>query len=224
MQKPVIIFGTSTLGQSVDLYLTRDSTRDVVAYSATRAAIAQQALTTLHGKPVVPFEEVETLYPPSRYDMFVAVGYAKMNRQKEEFITKAEAKGYTLISHICSSATHWGDVVMGPNVFVFDNNNIQPNVTIGKGVILGRGSNIGHDSVIEDYAFLANHVVLCGHNQIGKFCFVGSNATIMDGVKLAPSTLVGATSFIKRDTSEGDAFVAAATPKSPKKSDEFFDW
>jgi sugar O-acyltransferase (sialic acid O-acetyltransferase NeuD family) len=224
MKKPVIIFGTSDLGQAVDFYLTHDSDRNVVAYTASSEAIASQKLAEVNGRPVVAFETVQATHPPSAYDMFVAYGYARMNAGKAEIIAQAEAKGYTLISHICSSATCWGDLEMGSNVFIFEHNNVQPQVKIGKGVILGRGSNIGHHSVIEDYAFLANHVVLCGHNVVGKSSFIGSNATVMDGVKLAPSTLVGAAAFIKRDTQEGDAFVTEQTPKSEKKSDAFFNW
>ncbi|MEJ0010265.1 MAG: acetyltransferase, partial [Alphaproteobacteria bacterium] len=221
MKKPVLIFGTSDLGRSVDFYLTHDSERKVAAYCASRDAIKAPEL---NGRPVLAFEEIEKTYPPAEYDMFVAVGYVKMNAVKARIIGEAEKKGYTLVSHVCSRTITWGDTVLGPNVFVFEGNNIQPNVTIGKGVILGRGSNIGHDSVIGDYAFLANHVVLCGHNTVGEGSFIGSNATVMDGVTLAPRTLVGAHAFIKRDTAEGDAFVTAQTPLSPKKSSQFFDW
>ena len=224
MSKPVIIFGTSDMGRMVDFYLTNDSDHTVAAYAASQHWLDTNHKTEFNGKPVVAFENVAASYPPQDFDMFVAVGYAEMNSMRQNFFVEAEAKGYALLSHICSSTTRWKDLRIGKNVFVFDSNILQPNVTIGNGVILSRGNSIGHDSVIHDHTFIANHAVLCGHNVVGERSFIGSNATIMDGVKLAERTLVGAGAYIKRDTSPGDAFITPETPKSSRGADEFFNW
>ncbi len=222
--KPVIIFGTSDMGRMVDFYLTNDSDHQVAVYAASQHWLDTNNVSEFNGRPIVSFENVTTAYPPQDFAMFVAMGYADMNAMRQDFVTSAETKGYTLISHICSNTSRWKDLRIGKNVFVFDDNCLQPNVAIGNGVILSRGNSIGHDSVIHDHVFIANHAVLCGHNVVGERCFIGSNATIMDGVELAERTLVGAHSYIKRDTAPGDAFVTEQTPKSSRGADEFFNW
>lgn len=220
----MVIFGTSDLGQKVDFYLSNDSTFEVVAYTISKEALKNNPLKQLNNKPIVPFEEVDNIYPPNKYQMFVAIGYAQMNKLRKRFIEAAEAKKYSLISYICSSTTKWHDLEMQSNAFIFEDNSLQPGVRIGKGVILSRGNSIGHDSVIEDYCFLANHTVLCGHCIIGTESFIGSNATIADGVAIAPKNLVGAAAFIKRNTNPEEVFITPQTEKCLKKSDSFFNW
>lgn len=48
----------------------------MVAFTADRDFIEQEEFLDL---PVIPFDDVEKLYPPERFKMFVAVGYQKVN-------------------------------------------------------------------------------------------------------------------------------------------------
>ena len=74
--------------------------------------------------------------------MFVAVGYRKLNQLREQYCAEARAKGYRLLSYLCSKATHWGDTRLGDNVFVFEDNTLQPFVQIGNGTILLEGLGV----------------------------------------------------------------------------------
>ena len=213
MTRRAVVFGTGYLAEVVHFYLTHDSEYDVVAFTASAAAIEQPGFV---GLPLVPFEEVETRYPPADHEMFVAVGYTKMNQVRERFCEEARSKGYKLLTYVCSRATHWRDTTIGDNVFVFEDNTIQPFVTIGSGVILWSGNHIGHHAAIGDYCFLTSHVVVSGATQVGRRSFIGVNATLRDDIKVGADNLIGMGAMVTKSTHDGEVHVAQHTKRIDK--------
>lgn len=218
----VILFGASNFGKMIDLYLTKESSYKVVAYTDNKEL--QDGLTKFNGKPLCHFDDVEKLYPPSECKMFIAVGYVQLNSIRRIFMEQAVLKGYDLISHISPTSIFWDDLTVGKNVFVFEGNIIQPNVVLKDGVILGRGNSIGHDSLIDKCSFISNRAVLCGNCIIGEETFIGSNSTISDGVNIAKRNLVGAATFIRKNTRPSEVYVQNEPKKLEKQSSLFFRW
>jgi UDP-3-O-[3-hydroxymyristoyl] glucosamine N-acyltransferase len=91
------------------------------------------------GLPVVAFDEVVRLFPPDRFDMFVAASFRNVNTVRQKKVAEAEAIGYDLISHVSPRAVTWSGFVVHPNTFIMENNVIQPYVKIGKNVRGGPG-------------------------------------------------------------------------------------
>ena len=197
MVNKLILFGTGHFARVAYVYLSKDSPYVVHAFTVHGNYIRE---TECMGLPITPFENLEATYPPDQYAMFVAVGYRRVNKARAEIYETCKRKGYKLITYVSSKATHWGEVEIGDNCFIFENNVIQPFVKIGNDVILWSGNHIGHDSTIEDHCFIASHAVISGGVTIGPYCFVGVNATIRDGISVAPEGVIGAGAFIARDT------------------------
>lgn len=216
-KRKAIIFGTGSFAEIVDFYLTNDSIYDVVAFSDTEAKSNQ-----VFNRPLVPFDAVVDLYPPDEHDIFIAVGYRKLNSIREYFCNQARLKGYKLIKYLSSRATHWGDTIVGDNTFIFENNTIQPFVTIGDGTILWSGNHVGHHSKIGSYCFVTSHAVISGLCTIGDRCFIGVNATISENISIGSDVLIGPGSLIQKNTSNGEAYLAERTQKYPKDSSRFF--
>lgn len=200
----VIIFGNGQIASVGYFYLTHDSEHEVVAFTVDRAFVREESL---FGLPVVPFEEVEKLYPPDQYKMLVMVSYRKVNKLRSEKYGQAKDKGYELISYVSSKATTWPGLVLGDNCFIMENNVIQPFVEIGNNVILWSGNHIGHHTRIQDHCFLASHVVVSGSVTVGPYCFLGVNATIRDNITLGAETVVGAGALILRDAPDRGVFI-----------------
>ncbi len=212
----VVIFGAGDYARIAATYLDVDSPHEVVAFTVNRDYIGDQ--NGLLGRPVVAFEELVERYPPSDYAMLVAVGFSRVNQAREQAFSECKALGYELISYVNSKASVWGDVKIGENTFVFEENVVQPFVTIGDNVVLWSGNHIGHDSVIEDHVFIASHVVVSGNVTIGHHTFVGVNATFRDAVTVAPRCVIGAAASVMRDTEEGDVLSPPRTEPSGRKS------
>ena len=203
-----VIFGTGDLAQLAHYYLSKDSPYEVVAFTADRDFIQEKELL---GLPVVPFEDVEKGYPPKRFKMFVAIGYSKVNRVRAEKYHEAKSKGYKLISYVNSKIVQWGDVEIGDNCFIFENQTIQPFVKIGNNVVIWSGNHIGHHVEIGDHCFITSHVVISGRAKIEPYCFLGVNATIRDNITIAMGCVIGAGTVILKPTQENTVYAAKST-------------
>lgn len=207
MSSRVVLFGTGDFARVASVYLAEDSPHTVEAFT-----VHDQYRTsdTLLGKPVVPFERLTELYPPGEVKLFVAVGFKRVNKQRAELVAECKGLGYELISYVCSKATVWGDLSLGDNCFVFENNVIQPFARIGHDTILWSGNHIGHDSTIGDHCFVSSHVVVSGHAKVGDYCFLGVNSTLRDGVTVGAECVIGAGATVLRDVPPGS--VVKGTP------------
>jgi sugar O-acyltransferase (sialic acid O-acetyltransferase NeuD family) len=214
-RRQVVIFGTGDFARTAETYLREDSKFDVVAFTVDGQYIKSKSL---NGLPIVPFEKLGDAYPPSRYAMYVAVGFRRVNKTRAGVYARCKHLGYELITYVNSRATHWGPLAIGDNCFVFEENVIQPNVRIGDDVILWSGNHIGHDSTIGDHCFIASHAVISGNVAIGSYCFVGVNATLRDGITVAPECVIGAGALIMRDTERGGVYSVRGTEPAEKRS------
>lgn len=201
--KKAILFGTSGQAQVFDYLLTHDSEYQVVAFCCSQDFRESDQLWE---RPLVDFETIEKTYPPQNYEMHIAIGYAQNNHLRERFYNEAKAKGYKLLNYISSKSTYWGNKI-GDNVFIFEDNTIQPFVNIGSNVVIWSGNHIGHHSTIESHCFISSHVVVSGHCHIGHHSFLGVNSTLKDGIKIAPETILGAGSLIVKDTESSTTYI-----------------
>ena len=208
MGKKAVLFGTGSIAEVVYYYLTHDSGYEVEAFTSSRDYIEQSTLLNL---PVVPFEDVEKIYPPDAYDMFIAIAYGNMNKTRTKFYHESKNKGYALLTYVSSRATTWPDLDVGDNCFIFEDNTIQPFVQIGNNVIIWSGNHIGHHSVIEDNCFISSHVVVSGHCHIKEYSFLGVNATLRDGITIARENIIGAAALILHDTAEMGVYPGRGT-------------
>ncbi|MGG7661321.1 acetyltransferase [Dyadobacter sp. BHUBP1] len=209
----VIVFGVLDTAELAHYYLTHDSDHEVVAFTVNRQYIEHD---NFHGLPVVAFEEVETIFPPSEYKFFAPMTGRNMNRNREAIYNHAKAKGYQFISYISSRATLFGNEI-GENCFILEDNTIQPFTTIGNNVVLWSGNHIGHHGQIKDHVFFTSHVVLSGHCVVESYSFFGVNATIRDYTTIAQGTLVGMASAIMKETEEWGVYVGNPAKKVPGK-------
>ena len=213
----VVIFGVSQWASLAHFYLTHDSPHEVVAFTVDRDYLKESELFDL---PVVAFDEVERLYPPDEFRMFVPISFKKMNHLRAKKYDEAKAKGYQLISYISSKATVWPGFVPGDNCFIFEDNTIQPFVKIGNNVVLWSGNHIGHHTVIMDHVFISSHVVICGCCTLEPYSFFGVNSTVRDGTTVARETLVGASALILKDTKEYEVYKGIPAELLGIRSDE----
>ncbi len=206
------------MGEMVHFYLTHDSDHQIVAFTSDKEYIKEDKFL---GLPVVPFEDVEKKYPPSEYDMFVAVGYAKLNAIRQKKYKEAKGKGYKLISFVSSKSIQYGDTKMGDNCFILENQVFQSNIKIGNDVVIWSGNHFGHDVEIGDHAWISSHVVVSGGVKIGESSFIGVNATLRDHIQIGKECLIGAGALILNNTKDKSVYIAQPTKPYPMDSEKF---
>lgn len=193
--KKLVIFGTGLVAEVAYFYFKNDTEHEVVSFTNGQDFIKE---TNFSGLDVVPFEELEKHYHPDQFSLYIALGYQERNRIRERRYLEAKQKGYQLETYISSKATYYGTPV-GENCFIFEDNVIQPFVTIGNNVTLWSGNHIGHHSTIMDHCFISSHVVVSGVCTVKNNCFLGVNSTLRDNIKIGSHTIVGAGTLILED-------------------------
>lgn len=199
-KKKLVLFGDSAFAEIAYEYFTYDSEYEVVAFTVTKGFLKTE---TLFGLPVVPFEDIENSYPATEYEMHIALVYNSLNRVRRQFYLDAKAKGYTLANYISSRAFVWRNVELGDNVFIFEDNTIQPFVKIGSNNVFWSGNHIGHHSVIGSHNFISSHVVVSGFCNIGDSNFFGVNSTIGNNLNVGSDCLIGSFVHIVKYVSDG---------------------
>ena len=211
VKKKLIIFGCSEIAQLAKFYFKQTEEYNVVAFTIDGEFISENVFEEL---PVVPFQEVPSLYDSSKYDLFIALSYSKLNSLRKTKFLEAKTMGYSCPSYISPQATILNQFNFGENCFILEDNTIQPFVSIGDNVTLWSGNHIGHHSTIKSHSFITSHSVISGGVEIGEQCFVGVNSTLRNHIKIGDRCVLGAGSLILKDTDPDGVYIGKATERS----------
>jgi sugar O-acyltransferase (sialic acid O-acetyltransferase NeuD family) len=215
--KKVILFGNGQVASATYSVFTHDSPYEVAAFTVDQEYIKED---TLFGLPVVPFEDIETIYSPDNYSMFISISFRGVNKLRAEKYFQAKEKGYQLVSHISSKAIVAPELTIGENSTIGANCLIGPFVEIGANVMVGGGSSLGHHTIIKDHCFLAGSVVIAGSVTVEPYCFLGVNSTVRDRITIARECVIGAGALILEDTREKEVYIGKPADLLPISSDE----
>ena len=205
----VIVFGTNDLAELTHWYLTNDSDYEIVAFTVNREYLKEH---TFKGLPVIAFEELEKLYPPTEYLFFAPMTGTKMNNNRKRIYEEGKKKGYQYISYISSKSTTCGNKI-GENCFILEDNTLQPFTEIGNNVVMWSGNHIGHHGKIEDHVFFTSHVVLSGHCHVKERAWFGVNSTIRDGLTIGEGSLIAMGAVITKSTDDDGLYMGAPAKK-----------
>lgn len=211
MKKRLVIFGSGDIAQLAHFYFTTDSEYELAAFTVDAAYKTEEEFC---GLPVIAFEDVCAEFPPAHYELFIAISYSKVNALRKEKYLAAKAMGYRFASFISSRATVLNEGRLGDNCFIFEDNTIQPFVSIGNNVTIWSGNHIGHHSTIGDHCFIASHVVISGGVQIGEQCFIGVNATLRDHIKVGERCVIGAGALLLSDAEPEGLYIGSVAERS----------
>ncbi|MDB8558395.1 NeuD/PglB/VioB family sugar acetyltransferase [Turicibacter sanguinis] len=89
---------------------------------------------------------------------------------------------------------------IGEGCIIYQQVMMTVDVILGDHVIVCASTGIGHDSVIKDYCDILWNCNISGHVTLEEGCFIGSGATIVQGLKIGPQTKVGAGSVVLKST------------------------
>jgi len=203
MSKNLVIVGDSSFAEIAYEYFEKDSDYNVVAFAVEKEYRKRDSLFSI---PVVDFETIEEKFNVNDTDVFVALTYARLNRVRTRICSDVKKKGYKLASYISSKSFVWDNVKIGENVFIFEDNTIQPFVEIGNNVIFWSGNHIGHHSVIGNNLFISSHVVVCGHCILKDNSFIGVNASIANNLTLEEDNFIALGSVIVKSTEKDSIY------------------
>jgi sugar O-acyltransferase (sialic acid O-acetyltransferase NeuD family) len=215
--KKVILYGNGSVAQATYFLLVHDSPYHIAAFTVDREYIKEDTLLDI---PVIPFDQVQSLYPPDDFDMHIAVGHVRVNRIRAQKYHQTKEMGYQLINYISSKSLTWPGLIEGDNWKIGPNSAINPFAQLGNNVRIGTGSNVGHHTIIQDHCSLASNVTIAGNVIVEPYCLVGVNATIRDRITIARECVIGAGAVILQDTKPREVYLGRPAELLPISSDQ----
>jgi carbonic anhydrase/acetyltransferase-like protein (isoleucine patch superfamily) len=88
---------------------------------------------------------------------------------------------------------------IGNGVFVYPGVNIYPSAKIESDVIIHSGSSIAHGCNIGQGSFISGNIVMAGNANLGKWCWVGMQAGLVDNISIANHTTINARALVVKD-------------------------
>lgn len=196
--KKVIIYGAGPYGKIFLSEVNRYGIIDIAGFTVDMAFLKEEKI---EGLPVVPFEEVDKIYPPKQYDMIVVCGYTRMRNRKEMY-DKAKGKGYTLINYISPGAYLENEIQMGDNNIIFSGSEIGYDGEMGVGNIVRQNVYLGHEFIMGSHNIISVGCVIGGYSRISDLSFFGFSVTSSGFKNFGKECLVGMRSVVTRDVED----------------------
>lgn len=93
-------------------------------------------------------------------------------------------------------------------------------IVLGRFVLLNLGCTVGHDAVLGDFCSLMPHANVSGAAQLETGVYLGTNATIIQGVRVGANTIVGASAVAVRDLPANVTAVGVPAKELRTRSEE----
>lgn len=198
-KKDIIIFGIGELAQLASFYFSNDSNYNVCAFTLDSQYVEMDSYLDL---PLITFDKIQIAYPPDKYDMFVAIGYSKLNENRKTKYFEAKEKGYKLVSYISSKSTSWKGLDVGENTFIMEDNTIMPYCKIGNNVLIWVNNIIAHHMIIEDHVTITSHCAIGGNVIIREQAFIGLNSSLRNNIVIGKCAVIGTAANVTKDVNE----------------------
>ncbi len=214
----IVVFGAGKIADVLHALLADDPLFSIVGATCDRAFIASPEM---NGFPIVPFEEVEAIFPPTEFAMVVAIGYQEINSLRADRFRQAQAKGYRLISWVSPRASVPKGCSIGANCIIMDGASLQPHARLGDNVFVWNGAVVGHHATIGDHCWLASNCTISSTVSMESSCFVGVNAAIGQDISIGERSIIGAAAVITRSTVAGGVYIVPDTERYRLDSGRF---
>tara|TARA_B100000965_G_C19577744_1_gene752090 strand:- start:398 stop:1051 length:654 start_codon:yes stop_codon:yes gene_type:complete len=157
-----------------------------------------------------------------KYQIFIAIGYSKMNTIRQKFYSKFKLKGFKMANFIHPSSSVLSKKI-GDNNFIMDNVSINPFTAIGNNNIFWSGNIIGHHCNIGNSNFFSGNSTISGSCKIKDNNFFGVNTSTKDGITVGKKCFIDANQHISKNLPDEIFFNKEINPKLILKTSQIFN-
>ncbi|MCB2408573.1 acetyltransferase [Hymenobacter lucidus] len=130
--------------------------------------------------------------------VIVAVGNGRSRAAIVQRLTSPLLRFATLI-HPAVAQQPYQQLQIGEGCIIGQGCILTTDIQLGRHVLLNLGCTIGHDAVLEDFCSLMPHANVGGEAYLETGVYLGTNATIINKVRIGARTIVGAGAVAVRD-------------------------
>jgi sugar O-acyltransferase (sialic acid O-acetyltransferase NeuD family) len=201
----LIIIGTSTTAKHVYEFVRMYNLYDIIGFAVNDKYKSSE---TLCGLPVYSLENLSSEVDED-FNVFVAVLWNHLNRDRKDLYDYCKSKGYKMVNIISPNAIIRGNL-LGDNCWVHDYVVIQNNADLDSDIAIMAYSLIGADTHVCSHCFFGAKSILGGGSTIGEQSFVGLNAVIFDDTHIGKKCIIGACTTVKRNIPDFSKYVTTS--------------
>ena len=134
---------------------------------------------------------------------------------KTRMLTEIRAPFISVVhpsSHVIEATIGIGSVIAPGSV-------VAPHVTIGKHVLVNYNASIGHDTYVGDLSVVSPQASIGGNCKLETAVYVGSSATIKEGLTIGANSIIGMGAVITKDVPPNS--VVVGNPGKIRTKDEW---
>lgn len=132
-------------------------------------------------------------------DIYIAIGIGSPNA-KEAIRAKLEGLPNVYFPNLVHPGTRLASTnTIGKGTIICAGNILTCNISLGDFVTINLNCTIGHDTVIESCSTILPNASISGNVHFEKGVDFGTNATIIQGVRVGAGTIVGAGAVVVKD-------------------------
>ena len=187
-----------------------------VADVALASGIRQLRFIDSNARPNETFGEFAVL---RKWDEDLPEGWAVMPASGDGLSRQAQyewakGRGWPLATLISPTATIGVGAKVGHGTFVAHHAHVGPIASVGIGCIVNTGAIVEHECVVDDFTHVSIKAAVAGRTCIGRFCFIGAGATVIDGIKICDDVTLGAGACAHRDLETPGVYVGVPAKKT----------
>jgi sugar O-acyltransferase (sialic acid O-acetyltransferase NeuD family) len=134
----------------------------------------------------------------------IAVGFS---HPRQEVFARVSQFGRTPATIVHPKADIPKGVPIGEGTVILSGARVSPMTRIGKHVYLSHGCLVGHDCEILDFATVLPGAAVSGNTILGEASLIGTNAAIIQGLRIGTRAIVGAGAVVLRDVASNTTVV-----------------
>ncbi|RTQ50693.1 acetyltransferase [Hymenobacter gummosus] len=188
--RPLVIVGAGGLGREV-LMLVRQINDAAPRWQVLGFYDDQRpAHDQVHDLPWLgPVEALNQRAEP--VFVAVAIGSGRQRAAVVARLTAAQLQFATLV-HPSVVLQPYQRVTLGAGCIISQACILTCDIRLGRHVLLNLGCTIGHDAVLADFCSLMPHANVGGEAHLEEAVYLGTNATVINRVRVGAGTIVGA--------------------------------
>lgn len=195
--QPLVIVGAGGLGREV-LMLVRQLNEAtprwrVLGFYDDR----RPAQERVHGLPWLGTVAELNARPDTVY-VAVAIGSGPQRAAVVAQLSSPRVRFATLV-HPSVLLRPYQAVQLGAGCIIAQGCILTCDIRLGRHVLLNLGCTLGHDAVLEDFCSLMPHANVGGEAHLETQVFLGTNATVLNQVRVGARSVVGAGAVAVRD-------------------------
>ncbi|WP_311136774.1 NeuD/PglB/VioB family sugar acetyltransferase [Hymenobacter cellulosilyticus] len=128
----------------------------------------------------------------------IAVGNGHSRAAIAGSLTSPRLRFATLV-HPAVACQPYQHIELGEGCIVGQGCILTTDIRLGRHVLLNLGCTIGHDAVLDDFCSLMPHANVGGEAHLSTGVYLGTNATVINQVRIGARTIVGAGAVAVRD-------------------------